>query len=281
MSPDLQAELNRRRLKLIQRQRLNARLSRNWLQIVLGILALYVGLPILAPTLMMVGATGPASMIYTIYSPLCHQFAFRSAFLYGEHWVYPRAAVYEEPVENTFDAYAAQSDEFIALYSEVRRNQLIDAGLGEEAQNYQFNSAELAEWSTALQITARRFRGDPEMGYKMALCARDIAIYGAMLVGGIGFFFVRKRLRPAPLVLYAILGLAPIGLDGFSQLLSYPPFEFWPVRETLPEFRVITGLLFGLMNVWLAFPYMERSFIEGAQEAETTIAQLEAELETA
>ena len=89
------------------------------------------------------------------------------------------------------------------------------------------------------------------MGYKAALCERDIAIYGMMLWPGC-CSRVRHWLRPAPLWL-PDLGLMPLGLDRFSQLFSYPPFEFWPVRETLP--RVIPGL-FGLMNVWLAFPYL-------------------------
>jgi hypothetical protein len=47
-----------------------------------------------------------------------------------------------------------------------------------------------------------------------------------------------------------------------SQLLSYPHFMLWPVRETSPEFRVVTGALFGFMNAWLAFPYLEASFRE-------------------
>jgi uncharacterized membrane protein len=62
--------------------------------------------------------------------------------------------------------------------------------------------------------------------------------------------------------LYLILGLMPIGIDGFSQMFGYPPFQYWPVRETLPGFRLLTGALFGLMNVWLAFPYLERSMKE-------------------
>jgi uncharacterized membrane protein len=98
-----------------------------------------------------------------------------------------------------------------------------------------------------------------------------------MAVAGVGFLFVRKRLRPVPIVLYVLLGLGPIGLDGFSQLLGYPPFEFWPPRETVPEFRVITGMLFGFMNVWLAFPHLERSFVESAQEAEDYLKMLENE----
>ncbi|HEX2978797.1 MAG TPA: glutaredoxin family protein, partial [Anaerolineaceae bacterium] len=51
---------------------------------------LYVGLPMLAPVFMKVGATMPARVIYGIYSPLCHQLAFRSFFLFGEQPYYPR-----------------------------------------------------------------------------------------------------------------------------------------------------------------------------------------------
>jgi hypothetical protein len=62
-------------------------------------------------------------------------------------------------------------------------------------------------------------------------------------------------------------------------LFSYPPFEFWDVRESIPIFRVGTGFLFGLMNVWLAFPYLERSFRESADDIDTTIAAILAEQE--
>ncbi len=106
------------------------------------------------------------------------------------------------------------------------------------------------------------------MGYKVTLCARDISIYIAMLIGAILYRGVRRRLRPAPLLIYVILGLGPIGIDGFSQLLGYPPFNFWPPRETEPVFRVVTGALFGLMNVWLGFPYLELSFRETRMELE-------------
>jgi len=118
------------------------------------------------------------------------------------------------------------------------------------------------------------------MGYKTALCERDLLIYGAMLLAGLLYGLVRDRLRPAPIWLYLILGLGPIGLDGFSQLLSYPPFEFWPVRETLPTYRAVTGALFGVMNVWLAFPYLQISMRETMETVETKLAQAYARLDT-
>lgn len=268
----LQAELRAKRDKLIKRNRRYARLQRRWAEIAVTFLFIYVMLPFVAPTLMKLGATGPGNALYTLYSPLCHQFAFRSMFLYGEQTFYPREAAEYDNLQS-FDERAAQSPTFIAIYEERRRNELRSLS-ADIANNYSFDPSELAVWDATMQLSARRFRGDDAMGYKVALCARDIAIYAAMVVGGIAFLFVRKRLRPVPLLLYALLGLGPIGLDGFSQLLGYAPFEFWPVRESPPELRVITGAIFGLMNVWLAFPYLERSFNESAAEMEATIAAI-------
>ncbi len=51
----------------------------NWYLIVLTVL---VSLPVLAPILYHLGFTGPASVIYFIYSFFCHQFASRSIHVY-------------------------------------------------------------------------------------------------------------------------------------------------------------------------------------------------------
>ncbi|MGQ9887791.1 MAG: DUF2085 domain-containing protein [Aggregatilineales bacterium] len=236
------------------------RLARNWLRIVTLVLAIYVSLPLAAPTLMNMGLGGPASLIYAVYSPFCHQFAFRSFFLYGSQPVYPRAVSRTHLVP--FETYAARSPDFRAAFSHY-------SGIPAE----QVTAADLLLFSPALQFAARDFRGDAVMGYKMTLCERDITIYAALLVGALIFAKVRARLRSIPLWLYAILGLAPIGLDGLSQMLGYPPFNFWPPRETLPAFRVVTGALFGLASAWLAFPYMEASMLETRAEIERKLRQ--------
>lgn len=220
--------------KTIRMNRWVLRLSRNWLRLVMLFLFVYTGLSLAAPVLMEAGHEGIADVIYTIYAPLCHQFAFRSWFLFGDQIAYPRAAAGSSL--GSFDEYAAKDPAF--------------AGIN------------LGEWSADLQLKARSFKGNEEMGYKTALCERDVAIYGMMFLAGLLFTRVRAWLRPAPIWLYLLLGLVPLGLDGFSQMFGYPPFEFWPVRETLPAYRALTGALFGFMNVWLAFPYLEMSMRE-------------------
>lgn len=244
------------------------RFTRNWLRIALTILGIYATLPFVAPTLMYLGLEGPARVIYTLYSPFCHQFAFRSFFLHGEQPVYPREAARTnwEP----YEARAAADPNFQEHYTYWY--QRMNDGRPPES----ITADDLLVFTPWLQWASRDFLGNPEMGYKTTLCMRDMAIYSMLFAGGLIYSLgsVRRRLRPVPIWLYVILGLGPMGIDGVSQLLSYPPFQLWEVRETMPFFRVITGALFGLMNAWLVFPYLDRSL-------QDTRYQLEAKLRRA
>ena len=64
--------------------------SRHWLAAFNIAVFIYVSLPIAAPVLLKAGAEGPANVLYTVYSPLCHQMAQRSFFVLGEQPAYPR-----------------------------------------------------------------------------------------------------------------------------------------------------------------------------------------------
>ena len=198
--------------------------SRHWLAILNTIVFLYVGLPFLAPILMKAGADGPARLIYTVYSPVCHQLAFRSWFLFGEQAAYPRTL-------------AGTS---LTSYGEA-------TGLDEN---------DLA--------AARALVGDGRLGFKVALCERDVAIYGGILLGGLIFARVRGRVRPLPVWAWLVFGVLPMAIDGGTQLLSGLPIApaGWALRESTPLLRTATGLLFGLLNVWLAYPYLEESMAE-------------------
>lgn len=239
-------------LRIIRTQRLILGLSRHWLLLILALIFLYTGLSFAAPLLMKAGFDSAANVIYKVYGPMCHQFAFRSWFLFGDQVAYPLQAAGSDL--DSFEKYAALDPHF--------------------------ENIDLSRWSGDLQLRARSFKGNSTMGYKVALCERDVAIYGMMFLAGLLFARVRHWLRPAPIWLYLVLGLAPIGLDGFSQMFSYTPFEFWPVRETLPGYRVLTGALFGLMNVWLAFPYLESSMREMLEATSEKLALAERRLTT-
>ncbi len=228
-------------------------LSRHWLRAALVVIGLYAALPWVAPVLMAAGVTAPARVLYFVYGPFCHQFAFRSFFLFGEQSAYPRAIAGSELA--SYEDYITDSPEFdAALLNWVGR-----PGQSRFATVEDFDPA---LWSFDMQFASKDFFGSSRMGYKTTLCQRDVAIYAAIFLGGLIYSipFIRRRLRPIPLLLYVFAGVVPIGIDGFSQMLGYPPFSLWEPRETLPTFRVATGIMFGLMTAWLVFPYLELSF---------------------
>jgi uncharacterized membrane protein len=197
-------------------------LSRHWLAVFNLIIFLYVGLPFAAPLLMNAGATRTAIWIQRIYSPLCHQLAYRSWFLFGEQPAYPLESA-NTSLTPYGEATGLDGDDF---------------------------------WE------AKEFNGDERIGYKVVLCQRDIAIWGGMLVGGFIFGLFRKRMKPLSILIWFLVGVLPIALDGGTQILSEFPFLSFPHRESTPFLRTATGVLFGIMNVWMAFPYIEESMNE-------------------
>jgi uncharacterized membrane protein len=180
---------------------------------------LYVGIPFLAPVLMNAGARAPATLIYRAYGAVCHQLSFRSWFLFGEQPVYPREAA------GLNDAYTSFGDA---------------TGIDEEDL-----------------FTARNFVGNDQIGYKIAFCERDVAIYGGILLFGLLFAALSRRIPTIPWYLWILVGILPIALDGFSQLLSQPPFNLWAYRESTPLLRTLTGFLFGFTTAWFGYPQVE------------------------
>jgi uncharacterized membrane protein len=258
--------LERRRQRTVQLNRWTLRVARNWLKIALVAVGIFAALPWVAPTLMHLGLTAPARTLYTVYSPFCHQFAFRSIFLYGDQAFYPRA-VSGTPL-TPFEEETAASQEWLEAVSHW-------VGLPGRSMFPTVADFDPFVWSPDLQFASREFVGNPQMGYKTTLCARDMASYTMLFVGIVIYSVpaVRRRLRPAPIFLYVLLGLAPIGIDGMSQLLGYPPFNLWQPRETDPIFRVVTGGLFGFMNAWLGLPYLEASFQDTRRQIEIKLAR--------
>jgi uncharacterized membrane protein len=204
--------------------------SRHYMLMINLLLLLYAGAPWLAPIFEKVGWSEPAQVIYTIYSPLCHQWAFRSFFLFGEQMDYPHVAAHVSGAI-TFEAATGITD-----------------------QNDPTRSA------------ARAFIGNPVLGYKVAFCERDVAIWAAMFLFGLIFAVSGRRIPRLHWLIWGFVGVVPIALDGFSQLFSQLPSpwiqSFLPYRESTPLERVVTGLLFGAMTAWFMFPYIEEAMAD-------------------
>jgi uncharacterized membrane protein len=189
------------------------------------LVAFYVGLAFLAPTLMKVGATGPSRVLYTLYSPLCHQLAYRSWFLFGEQGFYPRDLA---GIEN------------VQTYGQATGYNDLDV------------------------IQAKKFVGNERLGYKVALCERDIAIYAGILLFGIAFSLTGRKIKSLTWYLWILIGIIPLGVDGASQLpslLTYLP-DWLPLRESTPLLRTITGTLFGVTTAWYGYPLVDESIMD-------------------
>ncbi|MCP4536972.1 MAG: DUF2085 domain-containing protein [Chloroflexi bacterium] len=196
--------------------------SKHWLAVFNAFAFFYVGLPTFAPMLMHLNAQWLAKIIYTIYRPLCHQLPQRSFFLFGPQWTYAAKELMER-----------------------------------------------LETSIGLGTATRAFVGNDAIGYKVGLCQRDVAIYGVILLAGLAFGFLRRfwKISSLPWWAYIGLGILPMLLDGGYQFVSYIVPLFWssaPItpHETTPTMRVVTGALFGLATVWLAYPIVQESMEE-------------------
>ena len=114
----------------------------------------------------------------------------------------------------------------------------------------------------------------------MAFCERDTAIWGAMALFAIVYAALGRRLPKLHWAAWIILGIIPIGLDGFSQLLSQMPFAFLqhilPYRESTPFLRVLTGFLFGFATAWFMFPLIEETMVDTRKLLSKKFAALKA-----
>jgi len=189
-------------------------LRRNYPLLVALLLAIYLGLALLAPILMKTGNTLAAQRVYALFRPFCHQMASRSFFLFGPQLAYPSNLAHVEGLQTYGEASGQRENDVSA---------------------------------------ASHFVGNEEMGYKIALCERDLAIYTSILIIALLFMFLRDNAKNIPWYIWAVLGLLPIVLDGGTQMISIfqlPFLNWFPARESTPFLRVLTGTLFGTFTAW-------------------------------
>ena len=74
---------------------------------------------------------------------------------------------------------------------------------------------------SAYKITCHQFpsRAYFIFGEQVALCHRDVALYGTLFIGGVVFNFVRNRLKPLPLRWYVFF-MVPMALDAGMAMAS-------------------------------------------------------------
>ncbi len=97
--------------------------------------------------------------------------------------------------------------------------------------------------------------GNGQVGWKVAFCERDVAIYGSILVTGLAYALLRPSLRTRRMRLRVFaLFLVPMAIDGTLQLFG--------LYESNWLMRSLTGMVFGVGAVLFAYPYVDEGFAD-------------------
>jgi uncharacterized membrane protein len=222
-------------------------LARHWLLFVNLLIALWVGLPWLAPIFMHVGLTSAGKAIYFIYSFQCHQLPERSYFLFGRQAMYSLAEI-QSAWQTTNDPFilrqfigntemgwkVAWSDRMVSMYTSILFGGLL----------YGF----VRNWMKPLSF------------WKFAILLLPMAIDGATHMvsdlAGIGQGFRDTN------VWLQILTNNTLSM-AFYQGDALGSFNSW--------MRLITGILFGIALVGFAYPYINAAFADIVRRSEATL----------
>jgi uncharacterized membrane protein len=224
-------------------------LARHWLFVVNSLIAVWVGLPWLAPVFMNLGWTSAAKVVYFLYSFQCHQLPERSYFLFGRQAMYSLADI-QAAWQITSDPFTlrqfignpemgwkvAWSDRMVSMYTSILFAGLL-YGLVRKYQK------PLSFWAFALLLLPMTIDGGTHM-------ISDLAGIGQ------GFRDTNNWLQ--------ILTNNTLSTT-FYQGDALGSFNSW--------MRLITGILFGFALVGFVYPYLNNSFTDNARDNEITFAK--------
>ncbi len=221
-------------------------LAHHWLLAFNIAWGVFVIAPWLAPVFMKLGVSGVGDGIYWFYQFFCHQLPERSFFLFGSQPMYSMQQI-------------------------------------------------SAVWPVGDPNVLRQFIGNAAWGWKVAYSDRMVSMYTGFWFASIGYSVLRRRVPPLPIWGYVLL-ILPMAIDGGTHFLSdiqsgaslgfgFRDSNAWLAQltnnafpatfyagDTLGSFnsimRLVTGALFGLASVWLAWPYADAAFNEVREELE-------------
>lgn len=223
------------------------RLGRKLPELIVSIIVIYTVMPFLAPVAFKLGLPEVGQAIHQVYSFLCHQRVERSVFLFGSNG----------PI-NLYTLEELQAMGEVPLYN-------INAPLPQYADSW----------------FGYPFWGNEVIGYKIAICVRDIGLYLGLAITAI-YSYVRVKAKKMPKLRWWVIALliAPMVVDGLFQSYlelidsSWLPASFVDGYIANNLKRVVTGFLFGAGFGLGLIPYMmdvtRRDF--GGEEREKVVS---------
>lgn len=223
--------------------------SQHWLLVVNVLIAIWVGLPWLAPVLMDWGWTNAGRAIYLLYSFQCHQLPERSFFLFGRQAMYSLTEI-QAAWQETANPFilrqfignpemgwkVAWSDRMVSMYTSILIGGLLYGLVRKQMKSLPFRIF-------AILLLPMLVDGSTHL-------ISDFA--------GIGQGF-----RDTNLWLQVLTN--NVFSTSFYQGDALGSFNSW--------MRWITGILFGLALVGFASPYLNDSFADIARRDEATLSK--------
>ena len=222
-------------------------IARHWLLFINLLIALWVGLPWLAPVFMHLGWTSAGQAIYLIYSFQCHQLPERSYFLFGREVTYSLTEI-QAAWQNTTNPFilrqfignpemgwkVAWSDRMVSMYTSILFGGLLYGLVRKQLKPLSF-------WKFAILLLPMVIDGSTHM-------ISDLQ--------GIGQGF-----RDTNIWLQILTNNA--FSTAFYQGDALGSFNSW--------MRLITGILFGIALVGFAYPYINDAFADIVRRSEATL----------
>ncbi len=114
--------------------------------------------------------------------------------------------------------------------------------------------------------------GNSEVGYKVAFCIRDVALYSSLVLFGFILVFSMNVYKKIPKFhwLVIVVLVLPMALDGSFQILN-SIFQFpWVPDEYMESIlkRIVTGILFGMGIAMLIFTNLKDASDSGYNSCE-------------
>lgn len=217
----------------------------HWVLVFSFLFGVVLVLPFLAPVFMRLGWTGPANLIYTIYSTLCHQMAQRSFFLFGPQPMYNIAQL---PLPMSNDEVA----NFLILRTFIGNTDLGWKVAWSDRMVYMFGAVWLAGVAFGLLRHRRAIR--------------------PLRLRWVGLFLVPMIVDGGTHLLSDSSGGLAGGFRYSNQWLATLTGDALPtwfyVGDAIGSFnswmRLLSGLTFGVGVAWLTFPYLDQLIREAA-----------------
>lgn len=217
----------------------------HWGLVFTVLLGVFNLLPFLAPVFMRLNWTAPANLIYTLYSPLCHQMAQRSFFLFGAQPMYNIADL---PVTLP----GTKLGDMAALRAFVGSADFGWKVAWSDRMVYMFGALWLAGMVFSWLRRNRVVKPLSLVGF--AVLVLPMLVDGGThllsdMAGGLtgGFRYENQWLA-------ALTGnLLP---SWFYVGDAFGSFNSW--------MRLLSGLTFGVATVWLAYPYLDDAMLDSA-----------------